>query len=152
MNAKTTTRRANAYGGKCLKGCGGYVEAGEGWLGKSDAGKWGAEHAEACPEQVKIVTPAELEAGMYRNDRGIFKVQRAVHGSGLMTAKRLDVEAQRFVYQGLATRFVTHADRMSVEQAVEFGRIYGFCVRCAATLTDEESIERGMGPVCAEKV
>jgi hypothetical protein len=38
---------------------------------------------------------------------------------------------------------------MSLEEAKAFGRLYGVCVRCGATLTDEQSIEAGIGPVCA---
>ncbi len=41
---------------------------------------------------------------------------------------------------------------MTLEQAQEFGKLYGVCCRCAADLTDEDSIARGMGPVCAGKM
>lgn len=97
---------------------------------------------------------AVLEAGIYRTDSGdIFKVYKAVHGSGKMLAKRLIVEngAGRFEYEGLATRFVKAEQRMTLEQAKEFGAIYGVCCNCGATLTDEKSIAAGIGPVCATR-
>lgn len=98
---------------------------------------------------------AELEAGMYRRADGrIYKVQRAVHGSGMMTCKLLVVDGHgsaHFEYQGLATRFVSADERMTLEQAKEFGAIYGVCCQCGATLTDETSIEAGIGPVCASR-
>jgi hypothetical protein len=40
---------------------------------------------------------------------------------------------------------------MTLEDAKEFGRLYGMCCQCGATLTDEKSIEAGIGPVCAGK-
>lgn len=100
--------------------------------------------------------PAELEAGMYGDGYRIFKVYRAVHGSGRMVAKELvrDDNGQdwRFEYRGLATRFVTADERMPLDQAKAFGRIYGICCVCAATLTDEVSIDAGIGPVCGGRV
>jgi len=41
--------------------------------------------------------------------------------------------------------------KMTLEEGKKYGAIYGVCVRCAATLTREESIERAMGPICAGK-
>ncbi len=41
--------------------------------------------------------------------------------------------------------------KMTLEEAEEFGALYGFCCRCGRTLTDENSIEAGIGPVCAGK-
>lgn len=86
----------------------------------------------------------------------IYKVYKMVHGSGRQGVKRLDWrdgdKEGRFQYLGLAIRNLpANAVLMSKEQAQEFGRIYGFCVRCAATLTDDDSIARGLGPVCAGK-
>jgi hypothetical protein len=40
---------------------------------------------------------------------------------------------------------------MTPEDAEAFGELYGVCVRCHRDLTKEESIERGMGPICAGK-
>lgn len=109
----------------------------------------------------------ELEAGMYRTADGtIYKVQRAVHGSGNMYAKRLtQVEpyakivrgkettvTHEFEYASGAVRTLTADMRMTLADAIEYGAIYGVCCRCAATLTDETSIERGIGPVCAGKI
>lgn len=106
---------------------------------------------------------AVTEAGMYRkvikvNGEQIvhiYKVQKAVHGSGHLYAKALVLgrhgEKASFVYAPGAIKTLTTADKMTLEQAKEFGAIYGVCVRCGATLTDEHSIELGIGPVCAKK-
>ena len=107
----------------------------------------------------------ELEAGMYKHGDVIYKVQKAVHGSGNMYAKKLcyfdpdgheakvagDGGSWQFVYQQGAINTLSPEDKMSLEDAKEFGRIYGVCIRCGATLTDEDSIEAGIGPICATK-
>lgn len=107
----------------------------------------------------------ELEDGMYKKGDVIYKVQRAVHGSGHQYAKKLCYfdpdghEARQagtggsweFIYQQGAINTLMPDEKMSLEEAQEFGRIYGVCCRCGATLTDENSIEAGIGPVCATK-
>lgn len=40
---------------------------------------------------------------------------------------------------------------MTKEEAVQFGALYGVCVKCGSELSKEESIERGMGDICASK-
>lgn len=106
-----------------------------------------------------------LEDGMYKKGDVIYKVQRAVHGSGHQYAKKLCYfdpdghEARRagtegsweFIYQQGAINTLMPEEKMSLEEAQEFGRIYGVCCRCGATLTNEESIEAGIGPICATK-
>jgi hypothetical protein len=41
---------------------------------------------------------------------------------------------------------------MTVEEAKAFGLLYGRCIVCGRTLTDEKSIADGIGPICAAKV
>lgn len=107
----------------------------------------------------------EVEAdGMYRNPETgeIFKVQIAYHGSGKLYAKKLveleTPETKRgkehryeFVMARGAIMTLKPEWRLSIEDAAEFGRLYGCCIRCGTVLTDEASIERGIGPDCAKK-
>jgi ribosomal protein L7/L12 len=95
------------------------------------------------------VERVELEAGMYMRDGVIYKVQRAVHGSGMMYAKQLTEQGFEFARGAVSKLDASH--RMTLEQAKEYGAVYGVCCVCAATLTDERSIEAGIGPVCAKK-
>jgi hypothetical protein len=90
--------------------------------------------------------------GIFFKDGIVFKVQRAVHGSGSLYAKVLDVSTERFEYAPGAIRRLTLADKMTRQQAEEFGKLYGICCVCSRTLTNEDSIERGIGPVCAGRV
>jgi hypothetical protein len=108
----------------------------------------------------------DADAGMYRHPETgeILKVYKAVHGSGNMVAKRLLIEREperdgdtitvpaviNWLYLGLASRFVRGHVKMLLDEAVKFGRIYGVCCRCGRTLTDETSIENGIGPVCIQ--
>jgi hypothetical protein len=108
--------------------------------------------------------------GIYTTDGekpDILKVYKAVHGSGNMCAKRLHIRVHptrdaegaviipaevEWEYLGLAVRFLHGHRKMTLEEGVAFGQIYGVCVRCGATLTLEESIERAMGRVCYSKM
>lgn len=64
-----------------------------------------------------------------------------------------EVLAQRalITYAGGMIRKLNSSHRMTLEQAKEYGALYGVCCRCAAPLTDEKSIAAGIGPVCATK-
>ena len=57
-----------------------------------------------------------------------------------------------FVYASGAILMLRPEERMTMEQAARFGKLYGRCVRCGKVLTLEESIERAMGRVCAGKL
>lgn len=108
--------------------------------------------------------------GMHKVGDRIFKVQKAVHGSGNLYAKELlpverdnveiedgvwkTVTVHRFEYApGAIKRFALgRTTKMTLEQAKEFGALYGTCCVCARTLTNEESIEAGIGPVCGSRL
>lgn len=123
---------------------------GEGYTGRKYS------FAEEAPAQPS----AELEDGFYElpgidvNDPAfrIVKVQHAVHGSGNQYAKELNVGTGKFEYvAGLISKVRAEGTNLSLERARELGQLYGICVRCGATLTDEDSIAAGIGPVCATK-
>lgn len=107
----------------------------------------------------------EVEAdGMYRDPAtgDIYKVQVAVHGSGKLYAKVLVKLDEPEIKRGKETHYefvmargaimnIKPEWRLTAEDAAEFGHLYGCCIRCGAVLTDEASIERGIGPDCAKK-
>jgi hypothetical protein len=119
-----------------------------------------------CPvkEQPAPAPEVSLE-GMHRVGEEIYKVQRAVHGSGHLYAKRLTKtefkfdmqhgktsdDGWKFEYAPGAMRLLSTDTKMTLEQAKEWGALYGTCCVCGRTLTNEESIEAGIGPVCAGK-
>jgi hypothetical protein len=129
------------------------------------ADQWEAHVARStAPQAVGLAPqptrPAGLgqvtEDGMYRTPDGtIWKVQRAVHGSGQLYAKRLTVEPGQtgtFTYEPGAIRRLRPENRMTLEDAKAFGKLYGVCCRCGRTLTDERSIADGIGPDCAGRL
>lgn len=92
--------------------------------------------------------------GMHKVDGVIYKVQRAVHGSNNLYAKRLEVHGHgdaSFEYAPGAIRRLSAATKLSLEEAKAFGALYGTCCVCGRTLTNESSIAAGIGPVCAGK-
>jgi Family of unknown function (DUF6011) len=92
----------------------------------------------------------ELEDGIYLFEGEVRKVYKT--GRGFQVAKRFDVEAGEFEYVGKSgLRGLTAAHRMTLDQAKEFGAVYGKCCNCGITLTDERSIEAGIGPICAKQ-
>lgn len=115
-------------------------------------------------------TREPVREGFYLVDGDILKVQIAVHGSGRLYAKRLhideltdlelDPELRRpgqkvchgtWVYEPGLIKAIRPEHRLTADKAAELGKLYGMCVRCGRTLTKEESIERGMGDICAGK-
>lgn len=94
---------------------------------------------------------AAIEPGIYYADGAVIKVQKAVHGSGHPYAKRLSKETGRFEYAPGLIRQLRPEQRMTLEQAKEYGELYGVCCNCGRTLTNEVSIEAGIGPVCRKK-
>lgn len=102
-----------------------------------------------------------ITEGMWTTEDGkrIFKVQIAHHGSGQLYTKELveekfsdDVpsvwEFQMFRGGMTFLRKTAGIRQMSLEEAMEFGRLYGICCKCGRVLTNEESIALGIGPIC----
>lgn len=105
---------------------------------------------------------AVLSDGWYYNaeTNEVFKVVRAVHGSGNLYAKILNTSDGKWDYARGAIRRIQPDWKMSLQQALEFAKatsldpqsaLYGRCWVCGRTLTREDSIERRMGAVCAGK-
>jgi len=102
----------------------------------------------------KMVAKSEVEDGIYRKDDVVYKVQYNLAGTNLY-AKRLVLDEEgngSWEYAGGVRKVgLTPEHKMTLEQAKEFGALYGTCVACGRRLTNEESIEAGIGPVCASK-
>lgn len=88
--------------------------------------------------------------GIHEVDGSIIKVVVAVHGSGHLYAKRFDPETKKFVKASGVLSRISEDTLVSLEKAQDFGKLYGVCIRCGRTLTDEDSIAAGIGPICAQ--
>jgi hypothetical protein len=91
------------------------------------------------------------EVGIYLFEGEYYKIQVAVHGSGRRMCKKLDLASGCFKRQGGMSGKLTAEHRVTVEQAREFGALYGQCVCCGAVLTDDAHAKEGIGPVCKKK-
>lgn len=95
------------------------------------------------------------EVGMYLTADGkVYRVKRSQ--AGRLYASRYVPEAQarseRFVYEGGAVYRLDASMRMTLEQAKALGAQYAQCCVCGRDLSAEESVEAGIGPVCAGRL
>ena len=140
------------------------------WL-KPMAEKAAKSEADALIDELTEAPAAvELEDGMYKNNDGqyikVYKTQK-----GHQVAKIARIEQVRsydrtkneeialdgqwtveFEYAGKAPlKSLRPSMKLTIEQAREFGMIYGSCICCNRTLTDELSVYLGIGPVCGKR-
>jgi hypothetical protein len=83
--------------------------------------------------------------GYYFVEGLIYKVQTSQ--SGNLYAKVFSESG--YNYAPGAMRLIPTAQRLTLEQAAEAGVKTGRCVVCAKVLTNPESVEAGIGPICA---
>lgn len=95
--------------------------------------------------------PEPLTEGIYTKNDQVYKVIESQNGR--LYAKMLVVANgdSNWEYAPGAARELSSLHRLTKEAAAQYGKITGICAMCGAKLTNEESIERGIGPICAEK-
>jgi hypothetical protein len=78
-----------------------------------------------------------------------------------MYAKKLNLETGDWERARGAVRLATDENKLTPDRAMEIAKecqshtewaLYGHCFICGRTLTDEESISLGIGPVCIGKL
>lgn len=159
------TGRRNKYAASCTK-CGQKVAAGEGTLENVD-GKWLSSHIGGCPVVEVKVDALDLRPLKPFASRGIvrfgvpgvdtrLKIQVNFHKNGVIYVNdgaeygfRQDYGQQNgsaYVGKVEAELRAILADPKAA--AVKYGELFGHCACCNRPIENEESIERGMGPVC----
>lgn len=104
-----------------------------------------------CPRKAGGV----ITEGIYE-DVGTSTLYRTYIGqtNGRMLCKRVVFDGKdiSYDYQGLASRFLQDARRLSREEVAERTLSYGSgtCMMCGRRLNDPESVDRGIGPICWE--
>lgn len=93
----------------------------------------------------------EIEDGFYTARGDVYKVQTSP-SSGNQYAKKLIGKAFVYAPGSLAKIVKKHGEKLTLDKAKEFGHMYGVCMICGRTLTDENSIKNGIGPICAGKL
>lgn len=113
----------------------------------------------AAPSAPAAAAERVTEIGTYKVGDDVYRVQQA-RGSGNLYAKVWEFSGEisptgkrlgSFGYAPGAMRKISAADRMSLQDAEAFGVLTGTCADCGRELTVKESIERGIGPICAGK-
>jgi hypothetical protein len=111
-----------------------------------------AEQRAAAPKK------EDLSDGFYSLDDTIYKVVTSKAGrqyaKELVTRKYSDEKGdseREFVYAPGIINRLTPEHALTLEEAEQYGQLYGRCLNCGRVLSNEESIARAMGPVCAGK-
>lgn len=95
--------------------------------------------------------PVLVQEGAYQVGDDVYKVKKAIHGSGNLYASKWLPEDKKWTYVGQRVfSLLTAETKMTAEQAKAWGKLYGRCVRCHLPLTDEISQAHGYGKKCAE--
>lgn len=101
---------------------------------------------------------ATVPNGIHYIDQRVYRIRES-KSSGQQYAERLLTVAERaendgkpWLYEGRKPLYkASEATLLTLEQAKVFGKGYGICAVCGALLEDPESVEAGIGPVCAKK-
>lgn len=89
-----------------------------------------------------------VEDRLYELDGEIYRT--VMSGAGNLYAKIWTTDG--WEYAAGAIRDLRPEHRMTVERAKELSVRFGRCIRCGALLTADESVERGIGPICITKI
>lgn len=92
----------------------------------------------------------KVQKGFYAYNGTVAEVVES--GSGRLYAKVLNQDTWKFDYApGVITRLKPE-DRLTLEQAAALGKEWHHCGICGRELTNSDSIDRGIGPICATKL
>lgn len=98
---------------------------------------------------VQVAPPTvQVTVGAYRHGGVIYSVRKG-RQSGNIHA--FHFENGEWVYSGRVKYDIKPEERLSRQEALEWGVSTGVCVHCGITLTDPKSVARGMGPTCQKK-
>jgi len=97
---------------------------------------------------VEAAPRVELEQGMYMREGKVYRVKRSE--AGHLYASEL--VGTKFQFARGMMRVLTADDRLTLEQAKEYGVQYGVCCVCGRLLTNEVSVAEGIGPICSGRL
>ena len=101
----------------------------------------------SAPRLAELVT----RPGVYRVDGVLYHVSRSVSNPSNYYAERIDSETGRRTFERGAIARIRDHHRVTLEEAQQFGRLTGVCCYCGRRLTDPQSIDAGVGPICAKR-
>ena len=112
------------------------------------------DKALGCP---KAALPAAAAApapqGYYLVNGEVFAVVVGKE-SGKLYAKKLLLAGGKgsWVYAPGAVYNLKPEQKLTLAQAQEMGHMFGVCMICGRTLTDQKSVSAGIGPICAKRL
>lgn len=99
---------------------------------------------------------AEPNPGMYRDDEGtIYRVYLGQQSGKMLVKQVVGDKASGYSYEYMgaaAYRLPAGVTPLSLGEAKEWGRMTGTCCVCARRLDNPESVDAGIGPVCAGRM
>lgn len=108
----------------------------------------------ATPIQTPTRAPrVEAPIGIYREGEKIFCVRKARQSERVYAYELINIEGRnpRWEYVAGKVYELKVEDMISLEVAQQYGRRTGICCICGRFLTDNESVAKGIGPVCEQK-
>lgn len=132
-------------------------------LSKRIASEWISRLAD-LPRKSRPAQPSNRgdlpsEAGMYRATGGtIIRVYLGQRSGKLLVKQVIGDKDSGYGYEyvgaveGRGRGIATGAKPLSLEEAKEWGKMTGHCCVCARRLDVPESVEAGIGPVCAGRL
>jgi hypothetical protein len=106
-----------------------------------------------APKTTDTGTPAE--EGYYVLDNKVYRVRTSKAGRRyalVLTATPASNGSRRYSWEYTKGVVYRLTERLTVEEAAKRGHLDGVCIICCKALTDPESVERGIGPVCVSRL
>jgi len=103
--------------------------------------------------QAQVPANPVTEEGVYEREGIVYRVKRS--RAGRLYASRYNPageRGERFVYEGGAVYRLSADDRITLDRAKELGAQWAQCCVCGRDLSATESVEAGIGPVCAGRI
>lgn len=105
-------------------------------------------------------TPAVTEPGVYEKDGTVYVVKFNKEKTNLYAKQIRELNSTRLTEAGTVVEIefdyasgaifkLTPDDKMPLDKAKEYTLRYGRCIVCGRRLKKAESVERGIGPICA---
>jgi hypothetical protein len=101
----------------------------------------------AAPRKAKGTQPTEEHLGLWTYDGGAFEVRQSESSGRFYTVGMTD-DGWRMA-TGMTVKVIDGGHRMTDEEIRAFGVTFVHCMICGRRLTNPESIEAGIGPICA---
>ena len=95
------------------------------------------------------------DAGIYHFKGVIYKVYKAQTHNTMLVKELKITKGEKGVWEyiGSARKALPfQAQKLTLEDAKQYGAVYGICCVCGAILTNVVSIEAGIGPICGGRL